>query len=567
MRAGQVPSFLRRRAERQRASSPVRAAAALAFALGAIGCVEVGAPQGDLPVGSGRDAGVSSGGGSASAADGGGSSSGDGGASGGSAEVTVAEGKLQGTVSGKTKSFLGIPYAQPPVGELRFAPPQPVKPWSKPLAATKLGASCPQNMGGLSAMNEQSEDCLTLNVYAPTDGKKLPVMFWIHGGAFIAGGSSQYDGTRLSAEGPVVVVTVNYRLGALGFLSHPALDDERGAAPSGNDGLRDQQLALAWVKKNIAAFGGDPDNVTVFGESAGGASTCLQIVSPKAKGLAKRFIIESGSCAGGLPLFTKDKANATGEKLSGELCADEADVLACLRGKEPADIVGWGASAGLFGAGWGPVADAGDDVLPDKPLNLIAAGDFNKGEVLLGTNKNEWALFVTLAPPTPAITTVATLHTAIEKQFTAAGATAIEEHYAPTDATAANLWVQLMTDATFRCPARQLSRALSEAGSKVFLYSFEEGPAMHAFEIPYVFGNPNARLAAATLVEGTRKAIQSYWRQFAKAGDPNVAGQPEWPAFDTEGDQHLTLVAEPTAGTGLSTADCDFWEQLSKLAP
>jgi para-nitrobenzyl esterase len=574
MRAGQLPLSLRPRAEGPRAlkrspsASPFLTAAALSFVISAIGCApETPDPTKvkptPAPVG---DAGLSTGGGSATALDGGGSLDGGGGAS-GTVELTVAEGKISGKVSGKTRLFLGIPYAEPPVGELRFAPPKPAKAWTKTLAATEFGASCPQGMGGLSATNEKAEDCLTLNVYAPTGGKKLPVMFWIHGGAFISGGSSQYDGTRLSAEGPVVVVTVNYRLGALGFLSHPALDEARGDMPSGNDGLRDQQLAMTWVKKNIAAFGGDPDNVTVMGESAGGASACMQIVSPTAKGLAKRFIVESGSCAGGIPIYTKETANATGDKLASELCADEDDVLACLRGKDADEVINWGADAGLFGAGWGPTVSEGDDVLPDKPLNLITAGDFNKGEVLLGTNKNEWALFVTLAPPTPAITTVATLNAAIEKQFGAAGGAAIEKHYAATDATAANTWVKLMTDGTFRCPARQLARALSEAGSKVFLYSFEEGPAMHAFEIPYVFGNPNAQLAAATLVEGTREAIQSYWRQFAKAGDPNLDGQPEWPAFDTAGDQHMTLVAEPAAGSMLSTADCDFWEMLSKAAP
>jgi len=510
------------------------------------------------------DAGTSTGGGSATASMDGGA------ASGGSVELTVAEGKIAGKLSGKTRVFLGIPYAEPPVGALRFQPPKPAKTRTKTLDTKEFGSSCPQNSGGLAATNAQSEDCLSLNVYAPTDGKKLPVMFWIHGGAFIAGGSSQYDGTRLAAEGPVVVVTVNYRLGALGFLSHPALDDERGVQ-SGNDGLRDQQLALAWVKKNIAAFGGDPDNVTVLGESAGGASACVQIVSPKAQGLARRFIVESGACVGGLPIYTKETASTTGQKLSDELCADESDVLACLRGKDAADLVGWGAKDGLFGAGWGPVADAADDVLPDKPLNLITAGEFNKGEVLLGSNKSEWALFVALGataqPPTPAISTVAALNAAIEKQFGAAGGAAIEKQYPATDATAAAVWVQLMTEAVFRCPARQLARALTDAGSQVYLYSFEHGPAMHAFEIPYVFGNPNAQLQAASLDEGTRSAIQSYWRQFAKAGDPNVEGQAEWPAYDTDGDQHMTLATEPTVGDMLASANCDFWEMLSKLAP
>jgi para-nitrobenzyl esterase len=491
----------------------------------------------------------------------------DAGASGKSARLTVAEGKIEGKLSGKTRVFLGLPYAQPPVGDLRFSAPKAAKPWASTLSTTEFGSSCPQPAGGVAATNAQSEDCLTLNVYAPLDGKDLPVMFWIHGGGFISGGSSQYDGTRLAAEGPVVVVTINYRLGALGFLSFPALDEQRGEVPSGNDGLRDQQLALAWVRKNIAVFGGDPGNVTVVGESAGGESACIHMVSPTAQRLGKRFIVESGSCAGGLPILTKKTANATAQRLADALCADEADALACLRSKDAAEVVGWGAKDGIFGAGWGPLADPADDVLPDKPLNLIATGDFNSGELLIGSNKNEWGLFVTLTPPTPAITTVVTLHAAIEKQFGAAGAAAVEAHYVATDETASDVWVQLMTDATFRCPTRRLARVLSEAGSKVHVYSFEEGPAMHAFEIPYVFGNPNPQLAAATLNEGTRDAIQSYWRQFARVGDPNVDGLPSWPAYDTTDDQHMTLQAEPALGSMLARADCDFWDMLSKLAP
>jgi para-nitrobenzyl esterase len=505
--------------------------------------------------------------GNATAPDGGGSSRTDAGTSGdagtgGSTLVTVAEGKLQGKLTGNTRLFLGIPYAEPPVGALRFQPPKPVAPWTTTRAATDFGAPCPQNPGALAAPGTQSEDCLSLNVFAPTGASKLPVLVWIHGGAFIAGGSSQYDSARLAGEGPIVVVTLNYRLGALGFLSLSALDEARGDSPSGNDGIRDQQLALAWVKKNIAAFGGDPDNVTIAGESAGSQSACVHMVSPKSAGLGKRYILESGTCVGGLPTRDKAAANATGQKLADALCPGAADVLACLRDKAPTDLISWGAMDGIFGAGWSPLADADDDVLPELPLATFARAGQNKGDLLLGTNKNEWGLFLAIDSSAPPINSVASFNAAVEKQFGATVSPALEQHYAPTDDTAQASFVQLMTDAVFRCPARGLARAVSAGGSKVFLYSFEEGTAYHAFEIPYVLGVPNAQLSAATLVEPARASIQAYWRQFAKVGDPNVAGQPTWPAYTQAGDQNMTLQAASVVNTNLAQADCDFWSTV-----
>ena len=475
--------------------------------------------------------------------------------------VTVAEGKVHGKVTGKTRSFLGIPYAKPPIGDLRFAPPVPADAWTKTLEASDFGPSCPQPKGGLAAMNAQSEDCLSLNVIAPTGAKKLPVIVWIHGGAFIAGGSSQYDATRLAGEGPVVVVTINYRLGALGLLSLPELDAARDT-PSGNDALRDQQLALNWVKKNVAAFGGDPANITLAGESAGSQSVCMHMVAPGSQSLVNRFVLESGPCVGGLPVRHKDTANATGKKLLDELCPDATDAVACLRGLDADAVINWGNADGIFGAGWSPLVDAADEVLPQEPVAAIMGGSYNKGELLLGTNKHEWALFLALDTQNPAPSSVQTLNAAIEKQFGAAAGAAIEKHYAATDANAKDTFVQLMTDAVFRCPTRALARLAAAGGSKVYLYSFEEGPSMHAFEIPYVLGVPNAALGAATLVEPLRDAMQSYWRQFAKTGDPNVSGQPEWPAYDMDSDQNITLQADTAVDTNLSQADCDFWTAL-----
>ena len=475
-------------------------------------------------------------------------------------QVKVSAGTLQGKLTGKARTFLGIPYAKPPVGALRFAPPQPADKWEGVKPVLEHGPSCPQNPGALSARGPQSEDCLSLKVYAPEAGKELPVMVWIHGGAFISGGSNQYDGVRLASEGPVVVVTLNYRLGALGFLSHPELDAARGGQPSGNDALRDQQLALEWVQKNIKEFGGDPSNVTVFGESAGSMSTCMHLVSPTSQKLASRFILESGSCLGGLPVNDKPKANKVGIELAAALCGEAADRVACLREKPAAQLVAWGADRGIFGAGWAPVADAKDGVLPATPASIIAAGKQNKGELIIGSNKNEWGLFLALQPNNP-INSVATFDAAVTAQFGPA-APAIKQQYAPTDATANAAFVRVMTDATFRCPSRKLARETSAQGQKVYLYSFEEGLAFHAYEIPYVFGNPSAALAP-TLVEPLRATVQSYWRSFAVDGDPNVDGQPAWPTYDAASDRHMTLKASSEVGSGLAKSDCDFWDKLT----
>jgi para-nitrobenzyl esterase len=479
-------------------------------------------------------------------------------------EVKVAEGVLKGKQAGTVRQFLGIPYAKAPVGELRFAAPQPAAKWDGVKEAVAHGPSCIQNQGALSAPGPQSEDCLSLNVYAPESGKKLPVMVWIHGGAFISGGSVQYDGTRLAGEGPVVVVSINYRLGALGFFSHPALDEARGDKASGNDALRDPQLALEWVKRNIDAFGGDKNNVTVFGESAGSMSTCLQMVAPGSEKLANRFILESGACVGGLPIGTKESANTLGVEFAKSFCADAADQLACLRTQDPAALVKFGADRGIFGAGWGPIAHAGDPTVPDLPAKLIAAGKYNKGGLILGSNKNEWGLFLRLQAA--AINTVAAFNAAVDAQFGPAAAP-IKAYYTTTDATATETFTRLMTDASFRCPTRALARLTSAQGVKTYLYSFEEGPALHAFEIPYVFGNPNANLGAPTLVEPLRATVQAYWRSFAVDGDPNVEGQPTWPAYTAAGDAHITLKAASAAGTKLSEADCNFWDRLTAAAP
>jgi para-nitrobenzyl esterase len=500
---------------------------------------------------------------------------GDGGARGadgdGAPKVWVESGKLQGKLVGTTREFLGIPYAKAPVGKLRFAPPRPAEYWKETRDATAFGPSCPQNAGALSTSGAQSEDCLTLNVFSPaseeakrayTRRAALPVMVFIHGGAFVSGGSSQYDAQKLSEAGHLVVVTVNYRLGVLGFLAHPELDKSRAPySPSGNDAIRDQQLALLWVQRNVGAFGGDASNVTIFGESAGSASTCIQMVSPISRYLGHRFIMESGVCIGGLKVNDKATADTLGTALGNEICAGETDVIACLRSKSAQELIVWRKDTGLFGAGWGPSYNPKDPVLPAKPADLIANGNYNKGPIIVGTNKNEWGLFQ-LIGISPNIASAAQFGAVVDAQFGAASPL-VKAHYAvKSDAEANAVFVRLMTDTTFRCPTRGLARLTTAKGSDVYLYSFEEGYAMHAFELPYVFGSPNP-LLAPVLVESLRAAIQGYFTQFAASGDPNRQAQPTWPVYDPVNDPYMTLKETSEAGSGLSKDDCDFWDSLA----
>lgn len=481
--------------------------------------------------------------------------------------VRVKQGRLHGKLEGDTRLFLGIPYAKPPVGELRFALPQAADGWKGVREAVEFGPVCPQPPGALGAPGVQSEDCLSLNVYAPQVAKKdkLPVMVFIHGGAFVSGGSTSYDGVKLTEEGDVIVVTLNYRLGALGFLAHPGLDDERSKhEPSGNDAFRDQQVALSWVRKNIDAFGGDEKNVTVFGESAGGMSACLHMVSPSSKKLGDRFIIESASCVAGMPIIKKDAAQTIGQNLASALCAEAADPIACLREKPASEIVAWGASSGISGAGWGPVINPVDKFLPAHPIGLIALGLHHEVPFIIGSNTNEWALFQAIGL-SPVVPTVAAFDAAVEAQFGPVAPLVKLQYPVASDAAANPTFVRLMTDAVFRCPARMLSRLTGLHGTPSYLYSFDFGPAYHAFELPYVFGNPNPRLGAPTLVEPLRETVQSYWTQFAKAGDPNIEGQPTWSTHNAVTDKHMSLKVESAEGTGLARPECDFWQVIQLL--
>lgn len=476
------------------------------------------------------------------------------------------EGKWNGTAASSAREFLGIPYAKAPVGKLRFMPPLPTK-WTGTKQAKAYGASCMQNAGALAATGTLSEDCLSVNVFTPAasaspTAAKLPVMVWIHGGAFVAGGSNQYPGHKLAQDKNAIVVSMNYRLGALGFLSHPAVDTAMGGPYSGNMGLQDQQLALLWVKANISKFGGDPTNITLMGESAGAMSVCTHMVAPGSQLLVDRFILQSGVCVGGLPVHTKATVEGVSTQLSNELCANAADTLACLRALPAADMTAWGASRGIFGAGWGATVIPNSLTLPDTPTNLIRSGDYNQGELMLGTNKYEWSLFQMIGAA-PSVASIAQFNGYLDASYPAPMATALKAAYAPPVDALANVYLStLMTDQIFRCPTRRMANLAQENGSDVWLYSFEQNNPAHAFEIPYLFNYVSVPLGIDPTSSPTKDVMQGYWSSFAVDGNPNGGTLPFWPGYDSVSQEYMVLKDSPVSGIGLSNAACNLWDSF-----
>ncbi len=478
----------------------------------------------------------------------------------------VRQGLLQGKIEGETCEYLGIPYAKPPVGELRWTAPEPADGWSGIREATAYGATCVQGgFGGLLAgEGEKSEDCLFLNVWTPVapPAEALPVMVFVHGGGYTSGTTSTYPAYGLSEKGPVVVASMNYRLAALAFFAHPDLDAERPDAPSGSDGIRDQQLAMQWVQDNIAAFGGDPGNVTLFGESAGSSSVCIHMVSPLSSGLARRFIMESGTClsrvSSGIAPTTSQDMYALTELMADELCPDAADPLACLRALPAEDIMTWTPPVSGDGSemtlDWRPVVEGAGGVLPEHPNALIESGNYNQGEVIIGSNLNEYGLFELMRG---GARTMEELRSRVESAF-GERAEEVLAVYAPDDSIdPRQTYIDLQTDISFRCGSRALARMVSEDGNPVYLYSFEQGLAVHAAELPFVFYPalvvPEDEVALAD-------AMQEYWTRFAVDGDPNSGGLVEWPVYDVTGDRHLILADPISTGSAWREAECDFWD-------
>ena len=491
--------------------------------------------------------------------------------------VPTDRGPVRGTETPVVKEWLGIPYAAPPVGDLRWRPPRPHVRWRTPLDATHFANHCPQqgsSVGGAST----NEDCLYLNVYAPNLGngrghtKHLPVMFWIHGGALSSGESDDYDPSRLVQQGRVVV-TINYRLGWLGFLAHPALTAESPNHASGDYGFMDQQAALRWVKRNIARFGGDPADVTIFGQSAGGHSVHVQLASPLAAGLFQRAIAHSGAYADNLPSLAHGEAN--GESVASRVgCPDQT--AACLRSVPVADLLATQPGGGL------PIVPNVDGyVLTQSPRAAFVSGEFNRVPVVEGSTHDEFRSFAAvLVPNVPQNLYLLVVQTFVSTLGMSVSPTDVVAQYPIANYNGdVRLAVSAIgTDSLFSCPGRREAQAFSQfVPTHAYEFADPNPPtvlappvanfpfgAYHASELPFLFDSttlgghapltPDEETLAATMVR--------YWTQFAATGDPNAPASPEWPAYTAANDTYQSLVPPiPHPTTGFAAFHkCDFWD-------
>ncbi|WP_245645293.1 carboxylesterase/lipase family protein [Pseudonocardia acaciae] len=505
----------------------------------------------------------------------------------GPAVVGTDDGPVRGTVADGYRTFQGIPYAAPPVGKLRWAPPAPVTPWEQARDATRPGNTCPQSASLLDDPASDTEDCLYLNVTTPdhAENEKLPVMFWIHGGGFYFGSGHAYQALRMATRGRVVVVTLNYRLGALGYLAHPEFG-KLGEDLEGNYGMQDQQAALRWVRRNIERFGGDEDNVTVFGESAGGVSTCAQVASPAAEGLFARAIVQSGPCAetkewphddGYWFARPRGRAEAQGLALAKTLgCADAKTAVECLRTVPTEKVL-----AASDGGGYGPMYGGGGDVLPIGPAEAIRTGAFNRVPVMHGITRDEHSTFIWAIETFTRHSYNADDYRQLITEFFGPNANRVLAQYPLTDYSSPSLALStLFSDYSWGCPAVTTADELSKH-VPTYAYEFaDRNPpwgkdmpkanfptgAMHIGEIQYLFNNPEFPGPLSADQQKLSDAMIDYWTRFARAGDPNGGPTPNWPAYRSVGDV-LSLAPSPE---GIRPVDlgaehrCGFWRSINR---
>ena len=492
--------------------------------------------------------------------------------------VVIDGGAVRGVAVSGGFAFRGLPYAAPPIGGLRWRPPRPAAHWNDVRDATRFAPSCPQSASGNLFLppGALDEDCLYLNVSTPTlrSNAGLPVLVWIHGGGLTQDASRNYDGTELAADG-AVVVTINYRLGALGFLSHPSLASSPGGA-SGNYGLMDQQAALRWVKENVARFGGDPHKVAIAGQSAGGLSVLAHLVSRGSRGLFQRAIVQSGAFA--LTQLPLAAAEAFGESFATAVgCSGQT--AKCLRRRPVADLV-----ANFPGAAIPGVVDG--RVLTESIGTALAAGRFARVPILNGVNHDEERLFLdglrvvvsggTFVGPIPEVTP-GNYQQLIASALgvSAARAAAIAAEY-PLDTypTPSAAFSALVGDANFACPALQVDKWTSQR-VPTFAYEFNDDDApqryappgavapvaTHSSELQYLFDLPNAPVPGALDAdqEALSASMRGAWAKFAKSGNPSTSAVP-WPRV-AGGAHVMSLVPpQPQVETNfVARHHCSFW--------
>ncbi|HEY0799886.1 MAG TPA: carboxylesterase family protein [Steroidobacteraceae bacterium] len=515
--------------------------------------------------------------------------------------VQIDAGTLRGLYVGSTVAFRGIPYARPPVGELRWEPPRPPVPWKGVKEATQPGSACTQRAAGLvpfiapmaqayGSSFEQppvqsSEDCLYLDVWVPEWPAKhaLPVMVWLHGGSNTVGSGSQstYDGVSLTQHG-VLLVTLNYRLGVMGFFSHPALTAGSPHHSSGNYGLLDQLAALAWVKRNIAQFGGDPENVTLFGESAGAIDAGQLMVSPLSAGLFRRVISESGPAFG--QARTLSEAEAFGSAVSALAPADpQLTALEKLRALPTSEVERLVAKAKeSFPA---DITSATTDgwVLPQSSQQAFLGGSIQKVDLLIGLNGREFSAFrlSAAAASKSSGNQKGAVDSGALKKFSAAAHPyfgswtnpAMVRYLAKILVSGTAGLDQVANDLVGACSVGAMASLANASGQRVFVYRFDrtipgkgeaELGAFHSLEVPYVFGSLRDRewqwLPSTPDDAALSNLIQTYWTNFAKSGDPNASGLPHWPAWSDSEKEFLVINKDASV-----SAQRNFPPLLSRL--
>ncbi|MGW8783015.1 carboxylesterase/lipase family protein [Streptomyces sp. NPDC055796] len=509
--------------------------------------------------------------------------------------VQTDRGRVRGVSHGSYATFDGIPYAAPPTGPLRWRAPVPAAAWHGVRDATKPAERCVQMPTPGASAVVGSEDCLYLNVTVPTPkpaGKKRPVLVWMHGGAFLGGSGADYSAERLAVRGDTVVVTVNYRLGIFGYFGHAGL----GSAPA--FGLADQQAALRWVRENAERFGGDPRNVTLFGESAGALGICAHLTSPTAVGLFQRAVLQSGSCltsfppgalGPGTPAYEPFAAEADVQTAGAEAArqlgcsaggADE--VLACLRGQGTDRL----ATAPLMQSFNRPAY--GNALLPVAPGQALASGRFHRVPVILGTNHDEMRMFVGLTLAAFPIRTEDDYRARLVDAF-GADAPAVEAQYPAADhPTPALAWAAALTDRSFTCTTLAAGRAIAAHAPGLPLYGYEFGDpdapvltglpanpgfpygAAHGFEMPFLFSSLPTERPLSDAQRALSDRMVDYWTGFARTGNPNASGAPLWPRLHSSSPLPRSVQSLAPGPGAVHAVDahsahhCSFWDRMPR---
>jgi para-nitrobenzyl esterase len=498
--------------------------------------------------------------------------------------VKADKGMVRGVVHDGLREFKGIPYAASPVGDLRWGMPRPAPAWRGILDASNYRSPCPQLARYGIPEASADEDCLFINVTAPYSGKadqrrKRPVIVWIHGGAFVGGSSALYPLDHLARSGDAVVVSFNYRLGVFGFVAHPSFDEDH----NGGYGLEDQRAALRWVKRNIAAFGGDPSNITVAGESAGAAGVCMHILAPdETKGLFHKAIIQSAGCV--TPLPTVEEGKEIGKKVADLVgCKNEATALSCLRGKPVKEMLDAAAAvAGTSIVTYLPVT--GTKTIPLPGAKAIPEGKFVHVPVLMGGTNDELRLYVAYAIQAGQPVTKDN-YASLLTQVYGKNADAVITKYPLSDYSSApaalgSVWSDFRADVGINnCIYLETAKLLRKSVPvHEFVFADRNSPpvttnpgfemgAVHSSELPYLFPHfDNTRNLAGPDLQGGSKQVSeqmtSYFTSFAKTGRPVAADAPTWPIFANDGDVMRFAPGETGLFDAASAHKCGFWKTL-----